>query len=716
MCVNPSTHLRPHYRPDIDGLRALAVVSVMIYHLNSLWLPGGFVGVDVFFVISGFVVTSSLSQSQATTFGQFISQFYARRLARIMPALLFVLLSTIVAATLFIPHAWLSQLSEETAHSAFIGLSNFTLQNNPDSYFAPRTEYNPYAHTWSLGVEEQFYLIAPLLVYFWLCACRQAGTHTDAATRAKTIIRIITFALLASFVWCIWASLHFPRIAFYSISTRFWELGSGALLFILTSSLSPQSPPRAFLNSLSRYAHLGAPLGLALVIGSFFLASGNHFPWPWAVMPVVGTLLLIGGTHVVEGSAASDPTRHALGHAWMTWIGKRSYSLYLWHWPVYVLLRWTIGLEDIAYCLLALLLTVLLSMFSYRFIEQPFRHNRWLEKRSALFAIAVFVLATAASYAIGTAVFAYAQKLSLSTVMKNGNDWYRNGLSQYPGMTPYECLPTRQIQALATGQMMSLTPKKECAPQGISSQQIFVLGDSHADALFPVFEELSAKSASPVFIYANAGCSFIDFRTPMHQSKSADCDVAPFNAQVSKDVLAKAKPGDVLILPSLRMERYTDQWENFGISNMQEKMHGPQNQALRKAATEDAMTWLEPFAKRGMEIVFIAPPPIFQSPTFRCADWFNRSHPICKAGLTIPKLELVALREPIFEQIHTLQQQLPKVYSWDPFEILCPSNTCQAVVNGRPLYFDGDHLSNYGNSLLFAPFYQWLQDKHLLHH
>jgi hypothetical protein len=102
------------------------------------------------------------------------------------------------------------------------------------------------------------------------------------------------------------------------------------------------------------------------------------------------------------------------------------------------------------------------------------RHNSWLEKRPALLTIALFVLATAACYAVASTVFSQAQKLSLSTVMKNGNDWYRNGLSQYPGMTPYECLPTRQTQAIATGQMMSLTPKKACAPQGISSQQIFV--------------------------------------------------------------------------------------------------------------------------------------------------------------------------------------------------------------------------------------------------
>lgn len=126
------------YRPDIDGLRAIAVLSVMIYHLNSAWLPGGFIGVDIFFVISGFVVTSSLAVSEANSFYQFISEFYARRLARILPVLVFVLIISAMASTLFIPSAWLSSLSDTTALSAFFGLSNVVMQHNLDTYFAPR--------------------------------------------------------------------------------------------------------------------------------------------------------------------------------------------------------------------------------------------------------------------------------------------------------------------------------------------------------------------------------------------------------------------------------------------------------------------------------------------------------------------------------------------------------------------------------------------------
>lgn len=248
------------YRADIDGLRAVAVLSVMLYHLNGAYLPGGFVGVDVFFVISGFVVTASLAQSQARSFSEFITSFYARRLARIVPALVTTLLVSSFVATLFIPKAWLSDLNQETARYAYFGLSNWVLQRNSDFYFAPRAEFNPYTHTWSLGVEEQFYLIVPFILFFWAC-------HRFASQRTsqKTVVLILAGICLASLVFCIWASRSHGAIAFYSIGARFWELGLGALLFLLT-----QSTAATHHISLLKLRALGPYLG---IIGLFAVSK-----------------------------------------------------------------------------------------------------------------------------------------------------------------------------------------------------------------------------------------------------------------------------------------------------------------------------------------------------------------------------------------------------------------------------------------------------------
>ena len=157
----------PQYFPHVDGLRALAVLAVIAYHLHPSLLPGGFAGVDLFFVISGFVVTASLAGHRGESLVSFLGRFYARRLARIAPALLAMLMPTTVAYVFLVPRAWLSGITESVGKAAFWGFSNWTLGAQSETYFAPRAEFNPYLHTWSLGVEEQFYLIAPLLLFGW---------------------------------------------------------------------------------------------------------------------------------------------------------------------------------------------------------------------------------------------------------------------------------------------------------------------------------------------------------------------------------------------------------------------------------------------------------------------------------------------------------------------------------------------------------------------
>lgn len=155
------------YVPHIDGLRAIAVLAVILFHLDPAWLPGGFTGVDVFFVISGFVVSASVHRLPPLSLGQSMLRFYARRIRRIAPALLACLLLTAVASVLFIPESWLSEASDKTGLMAFFGFSNWVLAAIGNDYFAPKAEFNPYTHTWSLGVEEQFYLLFPLLFLAW---------------------------------------------------------------------------------------------------------------------------------------------------------------------------------------------------------------------------------------------------------------------------------------------------------------------------------------------------------------------------------------------------------------------------------------------------------------------------------------------------------------------------------------------------------------------
>jgi len=211
---------RSTYVPHIDGLRAVAVLSVILYHLNERWLPGGFSGVDIFFVISGFVVSASVAELKKTSPLGFFGYFYARRILRIVPALVVCLVVTHIATMLFVPWAWLSSANDRTGLYAFFGLSNFILAYAGNDYFSPTSDFNPYTHTWSLGVEEQFYLITPL---FMLFAWRFLPKH------AKLLFAVVAALSLAA----AYAVSHRNQtFVFYLTPFRAWELALGALLAI----------------------------------------------------------------------------------------------------------------------------------------------------------------------------------------------------------------------------------------------------------------------------------------------------------------------------------------------------------------------------------------------------------------------------------------------------------------------------------------------------
>jgi peptidoglycan/LPS O-acetylase OafA/YrhL len=685
------------YRPDIDGLRALAVLSVIAYHLNGRWLPGGFTGVDIFFVISGYVVTASLAHAESRSIGRFLLAFYARRLARIIPALVTVLVISAIAATLFIPRAWLSDRSELTALFAFAGLSNWSLQNSGDAYFAPRAEFNPYTHTWSLGVEEQFYLVAPLLLFGWIRAWNRSS-------RIGVWIWGCALAVLAlaSLIGAAWASPRLPSLAFYSIAFRFWELGAGALLFVLTRDQSGQTA-EAEATRAKQIAKRAAPwLGAALIGISFAYARAHAFPWPWALPAVAGTALLIWGMQNSHGAL-----NRFFSSSIAVWIGKRSYSLYLWHWPVFVLLRWTVGLESLVQYAIGVALTVVAASASFRFVEVPLRYNKRIQRFPAAAQVALFLLLPIAGWAAAKHIFKHQAEYSLSVVTKNGNDWHAGASMPANNAWKRHCAVNMQPSTPFGGLEFHFEPQN--CPHAENEPRVFVLGDSHALAYMAMYDQYAAETGRAVTLRSFVGCPFIDFERPMHIGRSPGC--AEFTRGVVERILAEAKPGDIVFLPSLRIRRFSDQWASFGITDMYAYMYAPEMREPRRAALDDAKQWIEKFTDKKLRVVFEAPKPVFRSPPFRCADWFNQSNPICVTPNSQPRFEFERLRGPVLESMRVLAASNLDVKIWDPLPTLCASETCSPQLNGRPLYFDGDHVSAYGNFLLYPTFRSLMSTK-----
>jgi peptidoglycan/LPS O-acetylase OafA/YrhL len=676
------------YRADIDGLRAIAVLAVIAYHVNPLLLPGGFVGVDLFFVVSGYVVSASLAAAPTTGFLGFLSFFYARRLARIVPALVVTLLITALLTTLFVPNAWLSGFSHTTLVAAFFGVSNWVLHTHSEAYFTPRAEFNAYTHTWSLGVEEQFYVLLPPLIYLFFAS-------RLARVRALSIAAICLLAAI-SLVICIWTTTHKPAFAFYSVASRFWELAAGVLLFQITSALS--KTPKDTNAAVIQYLNLAAPyIGLTCTLLALYFSKSSSFPWPGAALGVAGVLLLIGGVR----ADTRHPIRKVLSYSPIRWVGERSYSLYLWHWPVFVLLRWTLGFESISVIMLALAATFVLASLSFRYIETPFRRSLWLTQRAPIFRIALFLLLIAGGAIAAIELNKRRALLSQSVVERNLLDWQATHQMPPALANSRKCSTRISYDSIHGAQVIRYSPVESdsCSKQ---TKKIAVIGDSHAIAYAPLFDQLSAETGYAVDVYSYPGCSYLGLRDSVRQTFAHTC--LDFTNNITTSIAKNLQENDIVFLPSLRMLRFSDQWATFDQTQVQTQYDRTANPSLRKNIREEAEQWLRVFSDRGIKILFEAPKPVFKSPPFRCSDWFNRLNPICDGGISIDRVTVETLRAPVLATQNQLQAALPGIFIWDPLPHLCDTTKCDAFTAGRPLFFDGDHVSGYGNQVLYPSF------------
>ncbi|WP_104523847.1 acyltransferase family protein [Blastococcus atacamensis] len=352
---------RHRFRTDIEGLRAVAVGLVVLDHVVG-WPSGGFVGVDVFFVISGFLITGLLVRERERTGRISIRAFYVRRARRLLPAAVATLVvSTLAAWLLFIGGRFWDTVVDALWALVFAANINFARQGT--DYFEQTAAPSPVQHFWSLAVEEQFYLVWPALIL--LAFAVPAGRGLLRRTRVRLGLAV-SAATLASFLWSVHATAESPATAYFSTFTRAWELGLGALVAVSAGALG-RVPAR--LRAALAWA------GLAGVLASAFVVSSTDpFPGSLAALPVVSAALV-----VAFGAASGGPaTRWALGSAPARFLGRISYSLYLWHWPV-VVVCWSVLVPSaVSTWLVAVGLSLAIATLSYHSVEQPVLHSRWL--------------------------------------------------------------------------------------------------------------------------------------------------------------------------------------------------------------------------------------------------------------------------------------------------------------------------------------------------
>lgn len=644
------------YIPAIDGMRAIAVLAVIVFHADFLdALPSGFTGVDMFFVLSGYVVSQSLWDRRELGVVHFLKDFYRRRLLRILPALLVVLSVSFVVSALFMPQFWLSELINRTGLAAYFGLSNVVLAWNTDTYFSPSAELNPYLHTWSLGVEEQFYVIFPIMYFIWLRFNQQVAL-------VKAVLPLLA---LVSLVLSAVETPTDPRSAFYLLPSRFWEFAAGAMLFQSIGT-------RRFSARVKIRIRWLLPSGLGLIILGFVCAERDQFPFPWALVTVLGTLLMLTPV-VIDCDNAPSALLRALQARLIVYVGRLSYSLYLWHWPVAGFLRWTTGMELLAVQLAYPLIVFAFAAASYHWIETPIRRSRSLLQRGVWVVAASTLLATSVLWIGALWISNHPGQLSLSQT-RDAYEWYA-----------YKHFPRGGVKAVED--------------PSVQGRQLFVIGDSHTAAYRTLLNLARLQLGITVVEYEQGGCGVVTLIGPDPAScaKRREADL--------EDIEARAKPGDIVFLASLRMP------ELYGRNGARDEAHvyldalsqlTPLKLERAKASAEAVLTRLTAARVR---VLIDAPKPVFKAPANRCSDWFNRMNPVCAGGLTIERKQLERLREPQMKLLNVLKREFPALSVWDPFPILCPTQTCSAFDRqGKPLFFDSNHLSGHGNRVLAPSF------------
>jgi peptidoglycan/LPS O-acetylase OafA/YrhL len=524
----------PRFRPDIEGLRAVAVVAVVLFHAGIPGVGGGYIGVDIFFVISGFLITGLLWREAHTTGTVRLRSFYGARARRLLPASAFVGVATMIASAFLLPPLQaLAVLGDGITSALYVG--NYWFIMRGVDYFGSHMPPSPFLHYWSLGVEEQFYLVWPTLILgtAWLIRRTRRRSRTEATSSRRPYLFILILVATISYTLSLGTTLSAPAVAFFSLPTRAWQLAVGGLI-ALTVGHWQRLP--------ARVAAVAGWVGIGMVLlGCVWFTPTTPFPGVAALLPTVGATLLIGAgcTNPVQGCG------RILGLPPMRAIGRISYSWYLWHWPVLILAPALLGHPlGLAARLTAALLSAGLAWLTLRYVENPLRFRPTI-RNSAGRSLGLGAAATAVAVSVGLVLQfvmpnpvghgAPAIPLNITaTAVPAGSDLavYDAAVQQtfaqvHAGVAASLALkavpsnlqpPLNKVEAelksyVADGCLRTLfqSGQPDCASgDTASTATVAVVGDSHAGMWTPAFRQLAAQRHWRLETLGKGACPIMD--------------------------------------------------------------------------------------------------------------------------------------------------------------------------------------------------------------
>ncbi|MGK9066715.1 acyltransferase family protein [Stutzerimonas chloritidismutans] len=638
--------LRSGFRSDINGLRALAVLAVVLYHFGFSWAAGGFIGVDVFFVISGFLMTGIIVRGVSESNFSILS-FYLARARRIIPALLVVAIGVLVLGWFLLMPSEYQTLGKHARDSVLFS-SNLRYLGEA-GYFDAASEQKWLLHTWSLSVEWQFYLLYPLIL---LAVSRMFGI--------RWLMLAVLMIFFGSLCWSAWLSFNEPEKAFFTLSSRAWQMAAGGLVYAWSTSA------RA---STSRPALCW--LGL-FMLGASVLQFDSSLSWPlpWSLLPVGAAVLII----------AANSHCGALTFYPMQWIGDRSYSIYLWHWPVVVILAYFERSDSVGWVLAGIACACVMGHLSFRFIEEPGRHHLGVYGRPrSIVTLVALVMATS---------------VAAQVIRKH----------DFPYRLPEAVARMEQEKSSHPERLTACTEGDETCVFGSGPVRAVLIGDSHAGAVADVVQAAaSANGEGSVLFRGHAGCLVV-----FGARKDGDTGKA---CQAVQDWVAKDLPGIHPQVPAilvLRTSAYV-----FGDSPGEaDPLGGRPEYYFSHLYNEPAEAYLQEFRQQYLETVcsiaktrpLYVVRPVPEMPV-------NVPNALARDILIGRKRE-IGIEMQRYDERHGFVRGVQdeardacKVQLLDPVPLLCKAGYCPGAIDDKPLYYDDDHLSLRGSELL-APMFR----------
>ena len=640
---------------SLDGLRAIAVGLVVLFHTGVPWLPSGFVGVDVFFVLSGFLITSLIVREVWSTRRLDLVGFWARRARRLLPAALLVLAVTAVAYAAVAPAIDVAN-NRASFPAAALYVSNWVFADQAVDYFAAGEAKSPVLHYWSLSIEEQFYLVWPLLaLVIFLLAFR----------RSRVALAAVSVVTVASFAYAVYLAGIDVDVAYFSTFTRAWQLLAGGLVALLV--LAPAISGRALPTWLRPAAAVVAPVAVIAIVfsaSSFFPGAtlfGQRATLASSTIATIATAVLVAAVWWLPGLAGT----RWLATSPMQWIGRMSYGIYLWHWPIIIVgglaglasLHWSVNTAIVVVAATAL------AAVTYAFIEQPVRRID-LRARSRAVIVLVTLLTAAGIVAAGTWSYLRPPAQISAVVDQLDADQQEEAIGE-------------QIAGAATG------------------TKVLLVGDSHAGFWQPALAALAEEQGWQLRSVVRAACPWAKVQ-PLSRRTDAPLPCAEELTDPALEVARTFEP-DVTILVSRSIQFQALQLPD---GRVVEEPDEEWLQTMLDGATE----FIDELLQYSQEIVLFEPTPETTKPMVRCVTDENRTS--CDR-----RAVHVGAHEQILEFFAGLERANPRIISVSLDDVVCPDGRCPALVDGVLTFRDKHHLTTDYAGLLVADVDRILRDR-----